>query len=45
MKILRQLKNIKNYDNKVAITKIKLFSYKLVIKTVKWYKLPDGQKI
>ena len=45
MKILRQLKNVKNYDNRVAITKIKLFSYKLVIKTVKWYKLPDGQKI
>ena len=37
--------NLKNYDNRVAITKLRLSSQNLAINTAKWYKLPDDQKI
>ena len=37
--------NLKNYDNRVTITKLRLFSHNLAINTAKWYKLPDDQKI
>ena len=37
--------NLKNYDNTVAITKLRLSSHNLAINTAKWYKLPDEQKI
>ena len=34
--------NLKDYDNRVAITKLKLSSHNLAINMTKWYKLPDG---
>ena len=37
--------NLKNYDNKVAITELSLFLHNLAINTAKWYKHPDDQKI
>ena len=37
--------NLKNYDNRVAITKLRLSLHNLTIKTTKWYKLPDDQTI
>ena len=37
--------NLKNYYNRVAITKLRLSSCNLAINTAKWYKLPDDQKI
>ena len=36
--------NLKNYDDRVAITKFSLSAHKLVINTAKWYKRPDDQK-
>ena len=32
--------NLKNYDNKVAVTKLKLPSYNLATNTAQWYKIP-----
>ena len=37
--------NLKNYDNGVAITKLRLSSHNLTINTAKLYELPDDQKI
>ena len=38
--------NLKNYDDRVAVTKLRLSSHKLVVVTTgKWYKLPDDQRI
>ena len=38
--------NLKNYDDRVAVTKLRLSSHKLVVvTTAKWYKLPDDQRI
>ena len=37
--------NLKHYDNRVAITKLRLSSHNLAINTAKWYKLPNDQKI
>ena len=33
--------NLKDYDNRVAITKLKLSSHNMAINMAKWYKLPD----
>ena len=33
--------NLKDYDNRVAITKLKLSSHNMAINMTKWYKLPD----
>ena len=33
--------NLKNYDNRVAITKLRLSSHNLAINTAKWYKLHE----
>ena len=37
--------NLKGYDNRVAITKLKASLHNIAINTAKWYKLPDDQKI
>ena len=38
--------NLKSYDNRVAITKLKASLHNMAINTAKkWYKLPDDQKI
>ena len=37
--------NLKNYDNGVAITKLRLSSHNLTIDMAKLYELPDDQKI
>ena len=37
--------NLKNYDNRIAITKLRLYSHNLAINTAKWYNFPDDQKI
>ena len=33
--------NLKDYDNRVAIAKLKLSSHNMAINMAKWYKLPD----
>ena len=37
--------NLKNYDNRIAITKLRLYSHNLAINTAKWYNFLDDQKI